>query len=93
MTTVDRTTWPWHSAPAGVDDYDAAVWHAVRAASVGELPRQDLKTWILEQRARRTRDVLPPWPTTEAEHAQLRADLIEAWAHPVPTRYLGRLPR
>jgi hypothetical protein len=93
VTTVDRTAWPWNAAPPGIDDYDEAAWYAVRATSDGELPRQDLETWILEQRARRTRDVLPPRLMTEADHEQLRDDLILAWAHPVPTRYVGALPR
>jgi len=51
-------TWPWHSAPANVADYDEAVWYAVRSTSGGELPRQDLEAWTLEQRARRLRDVI-----------------------------------
>jgi hypothetical protein len=101
MTTIDRTTWPWHSAPVGCNDYDAAVWHATRARSeaVGGylLPRQDLEVWVLEQRARRSREVLGPEPLTDTGHAQLRADLAVAWrgldSSPSARRFAGRLPR
>jgi hypothetical protein len=91
--SIDRTAWPWHSAPNDVTDYDEATWHASRRSSQGQLPRQSIGRWVLEQRARRSRDVLEPAPMTEADREQLRADLIAAWAHPVPTRYVGRLPR
>jgi len=46
--------------PPGCDDYDVAVWFAIREQIDGELPRQDLDSWVLEQRARRTRDVTDP---------------------------------
>jgi hypothetical protein len=72
---IDRTAWPWHSAPGDCTDYDEATWYACRKSSGGELPRQDRGTWVIEQRARRTRDVLPPPPFTEADHAALQADL------------------
>lgn len=63
--SIDRQAWPWHSVPADCTDYDAAAWYAVRARGDGELPRQDLGRWVLEQRARRSRDVLGPAPAAE----------------------------
>jgi len=67
---IDRDSWPWNQAPANVDDYDAALWYAIRRRSeiVGgyQLPVQDLETWISEQRARRHRDVLEPEPVDYA---------------------------
>jgi hypothetical protein len=61
-TSIDRTAWPWRSAPDDVTDYDEAAWYTVRATRERQLPRKDLETWILEQRARRSRDVLEPEP-------------------------------
>jgi hypothetical protein len=75
---IDRTAWPWHSAPADCTDYDEATWYACRKSSGGVLPRQDLDTWVQRQRA--SRDVWPSRPAMiGAEHAQLRADLAAAW--------------
>jgi hypothetical protein len=98
---IDRNTWPWNAAPVDVDDYDAATWHAVRktSAMMGGpiLPVQDLEPWVCEQRASRHRDRLNPEPYTEQEHAQLRADLADAWraveGRSLPRRFAGRLPR
>jgi len=92
---IDRAAWPWHSAPADVDDYDEALWYWVRATSDGEYPRQSLRRWVLEQRARRSRDVRGPAPMTEAEHEQLRADLVAAWCDPSldPAVIEARRPR
>ena len=60
--SIDRAVWPWHSAPAACTDWDAASWYALRSASAEMggplLPRQDLETWVREQRARRTRDAV-----------------------------------
>jgi hypothetical protein len=93
--TIDRQAWPWHSAPADCEDFDAATWHASRAIGDGELPRQSLEEWVAEQRARRSRDVLEPEPVTEAEHEQLRVDLAAAWSDPLldPAVIAARKPR
>jgi len=74
--SIDRTAaWPWHSAPADIDDLDAATWYAIRRRSevVGgyQLPVQDLEQWVTEQRARRHRDVLEPDPEPEPEPVDL----------------------
>ena len=79
---IYRTIWPWHSAPADCDDYDAAIWHAIRQGSNSQLPRQSLDRWVLEQRARRSRDVMQPPLLREVEHEQLRVDLIAFWNDP-----------
>jgi hypothetical protein len=64
---------------------------------MGQLPLQSLERWVLEQRVRRSRDVLEPRPYTEADHEQLRADLTAAWRalerQPLVRRFTGRLPR
>jgi hypothetical protein len=98
MTGPDRSDWPWHSAPDDVDDYDVAAWHAIRHTSGGVLPGQSLERWVQRQRA--SRDVwqwLEPEPLTEAQHEQLRVDLVEAWnaaaTRPLRPRFAGRLPR
>lgn len=101
-----RRSWPFgaRGVPADCDDLDVAAWFAIREQTDGELPRQDLETWVLEQRARRTRDVLGPEPMTEAELAQLHADLAgyararnaESETPPQPPIapcFAGRLPR
>jgi len=96
--TANRRGWPWHSAPPDCDDYDAAVWFAIRKHTEGELPRQDVETWVARQRA--SRDVWewqPPALLTDAEHDLLRAEVSDALRQPMPTpllrRYTGRLPR
>ncbi len=83
MSAIDRTAWPWHSAAAACTDYDEATWHAVRKSSAGALPVQSLDQWVRRQRA--SRDVWEwsePESLSEAEHEQLRVDLIEAWSDP-----------
>ena len=96
---IDRTEWPFSMAPRDVDDWDAAVWHAVRKSSAGALPVQSLDQRVRRQRA--SRDVWEwkdPEPLTETEHEQLRTDLVAAWreigaprsARPI---FTGRLPR
>jgi hypothetical protein len=52
---MERDRWPWNMAPADCLDWDEATWHAVRYATDGELPRQSLRRWALEQRVRRSR--------------------------------------
>lgn len=91
--------WPWSSphVPDSIDDYDSAVWFAVRGQADGELPRQDLETWVREQRASRSRDRLGPRPLTDGEHAQLLSDIASEWRRvaerPTLRQFTGRLPR
>lgn len=80
---MDRTQWPWHSAPGDETDYDGAVWHAIRRQSGGQLPVQSYAVWVARQRA--SRDIwewLEPEPLTEAEHEQLLAALAAVWRDP-----------
>jgi len=81
----NRADWPWSFAPPDVSDYDEAVWHAVRAQSQGNWPRQDREAWTARQRA--SRDLWPwqpPDPLTEADHAALQAEIAAAFAAPLP---------
>lgn len=98
---VDRTAWPWNYAPPECEDYDAAVWHAVRRTSelAGGylLPQQDLETWVREQRASRSRERIGSEPLTDAEHTALLAAIAAVWhdadALPMQVRFGGRFRR
>ena len=90
MTAIDRTRWPWHSAPAGCQDWDEAVWHATRRRSAEAggpvLPQQSLEDWLIRQRTSRAlAGFAMPAPLTEADHAALQAEIAEAYASvPLP---------
>jgi len=60
------THWPWNqrAVPPGCAEYDAAVWHAIRAGGDGDLPRQTLDEWCAEQCARLHRGAFAPEPQT-----------------------------